>query len=171
MKQLLASIHENHNHHRIVNIGDMKVSGNPNDTIVTYALGSCIGMTLYDPKTRVGGMIHCKFDLAESYSEQADSNPLLFVDTGFSMLLKAVYSLGAEKRRLIVKLAGASMLYKDNDMFKIGEKNYKAARELLSQYRIPIRAEEVGGNIPRTLYLSIKDGQTLLRTSELVREL
>ena len=90
----------------IVGISDIKVSNNLNDTIVTYALGSCIGIAVYDPIARVGGMLHYMLPDSTLDERKAKENPAMFADTGIPLLFKTCYGLGAEKKRMIVKVAG-----------------------------------------------------------------
>ena len=94
----------------IVGISDIKVSNNAEDVIVTYALGSCIGIVVFDPIAKVGGMLH--YMLPESALDQnkARENPAMFADTGIPLLFKACYKLGAEKKRMLVKAAGGASI-------------------------------------------------------------
>lgn len=141
----------------------MKVSSNPEDVIVTYSLGSCIGLTLYDPVARVGGMIHCMLPLSKIDPVRAKVNPEMFADTGIPLLIQTLYDMGAQKRRLVAKVAGASSLLDEKGTFKIGERNYLVLRKVLWKNEILIAAEDVGGTLARTLYLHIHNGYTLLR--------
>jgi len=141
----------------------MKVSNQVDDVLVTYSLGSCIGLSLYDPVVRVGGLIHSMLPLSKINPMKAKSNPQMFVDTGVSALLQAVFDLGAERRRLVAKVVGAAMLLDDKGLFKIGERNYTAMRKVLWKNYIPVTAEDVGGTIARTVYLYIATGRTIIK--------
>ena len=81
----------------IVGISDIKVSNNVNDVIVTYALGSCIGVVVYDPMAKVGGMLHYMLPDSTLDQNKAKNNPAMFADTGIPLLFKTCYKLGAEK--------------------------------------------------------------------------
>lgn len=148
----------------IVGVADMKVSSHPEDVLVTYSLGSCIGMTVYDPALRIGGMLHCMLPLSKIDQDKARANPAMFADTGVSLLLKQLYDRGAERRRLIVKLAGAAELLDAKGLFKIGERNYTIARKVLWKNDILIAAEDVGGSKARTMSLQIATGLTKLKS-------
>ena len=148
-----------------VGISEMKVSNQPGDVIVTYSLGSCVGLVLYDPMIRVGGMVHCMLPLSRIDPEKAKANPFMFTDTGVPALLQAVLDLGASRKRLIAKVAGAAAPLNDNSVFKIGERNYVVLRKVLWKNDILISSESVGGTIARTLYLHIADGRTLVKSS------
>lgn len=148
-----------------VDIADMKVSNNPEDVLVTYALGSCIGVAVYDPQACVGGLIHCQLPLSKMNPEKAAANPYLFTDTGVAELLRTVFSMGAQKSRLIVKVAGGSNLLDEKGTFKIGERNYTVLRKILWKNGILIKAESVGGSISRTMQLFMSDGTITIKSS------
>jgi len=149
----------------------MKVSNNPEDVLVTYSLGSCVGLTLYDPVIRVGGMIHCMLPLSRLDPAKAQMNPCMFTDTGIPTLIQAVLNMGANKKRLIAKVAGAASPLDDNGIFKIGERNYTVLRKVLWKNDILIAAEDVGGTVARTLFLYLDTGKTVIRSGGKDREI
>ncbi len=149
----------------------MKVSSNPEDVLVTYSLGSCVGLVLYDPVLKVGGMIHCMLPLSKIDPQKAQTNPCMFTDTGIPTLIQAVLNLGANKKRLVAKVAGAASPLDDKGMFKIGEHNYTVLRKVLWKNDILIAAEDVGGTVARTLYLFLDTGRTVVRSGGTEREL
>ncbi|MBD3241639.1 MAG: chemotaxis protein CheD [Chitinivibrionales bacterium] len=150
-------------HLRHVGISEMRVSGNCNEVLVTYSLGSCVGLTLYDPKLRLGGLIHCMLPLASVDPEKARMQPGMFVDSGVTRLLQRMLDRGASRRRLIAKVAGGAAPLDERGHFRIGERNYATVRKLLWRNDILIDAEDVGGNAARSMYLHIADGRTLIR--------
>lgn len=150
-----------------VGISDMKVSDDPSDILVTHSLGSCIGLSLYDPEIGVGGMVHCMMPVSKLDPVKAAANPLMYTDTGVTALLKALFDRGANRKRLIVAVAGAASLLDDKGLFKIGEKNYAILRKILWKNDILISQEDVGGNIVRTMYLYMNTGQTLIKRNKL----
>jgi chemotaxis protein CheD len=149
---------------RTVGISDMQVSDRSTDVLVTHSLGSCVGLTLYDPVAGVGGMIHCMLPLSKIDPAKAQANPAMFTDTGVVALLEAVYRLGAERRNLLAKVAGASSLLDEKGLFKIGERNYTVLRKILWKNEILIRAEDVGGQKARTLTLYMDTGRTVVKS-------
>lgn len=149
----------------------MKVSSSRDDVLVTYSLGSCVGLTLYDPVACVGGMIHCMLPLSKIDPAKALLNPHMFTDTGVATLLQAVFNMGGERRRLIAKVAGGSSLMDEQGLFRIGERNYTVLRKMMWKNNVLIAAEDVGGNISRTIYLHMDTGKTVLRTGGVQREL
>ena len=154
-----------------VGISEMKVSKDPGDMLVTYSLGSCIGVTLFDPDAGVGGMIHCMLPLSRLDPAKAHQNPHMFTDTGIPALIQSMLDNGGTRKRMIAKVAGAASPLNDNGMFKIGERNYTVLRKVLWKNEIHIAAEDVGGTIARTLALHIADGKTTVRSCGEEREL
>jgi len=148
-----------------VNISDMKVSSNPEDVLVTYSLGSCVGVTLYDPLQKIGGLIHCMLPLSKVDPERAKEVPYMFVDTGLPLMLQTLINMGANKNRIVAKVAGGAVLLDDNGMFRIGERNHIVVRKLLWKNNILISSEDVGGTLARTLYLQINDGKTIIKSA------
>ena len=149
----------------VVGISDLKCSNQPKDVIITYALGSCIAVVIYDPMVRVGGMLH--FMLPDSTLDKikAASAPAMFADTGVPLLFKSCYQLGAEKKRLIVKIAGGASILNDADYFRIGQKNITAMRKIFWKNNVLINAEDTGKNCNRTVKLQLADGKCFVRSS------
>jgi len=147
-----------------VNISDFAVSANPDDVLVTYALGSCIAVIVHDPTRLVGGMIHYMLPSSAVSPEKAATKPAMFADTGVPLLFETMYGYGCQKRDLVVKVAGGSKLYDDNGTFDIGKRNYVILRKMLWRVGVMIAAEEVGGSISRTARLWVGTGRTTLRT-------
>ena len=85
----------------VVGIADMKVSKDVDATLVTHSLGSCIGLAVYDPVAKVGGLLHYMLPESGLDANKAKERPLMFADTGIPLLFKACYNLGAEKKRMI----------------------------------------------------------------------
>ena len=148
-----------------VNISDAKASKNPAEVLVTYALGSCIGLCLYDPQACIGGMLHCLLPNAKENPEKARQNPFTYADSGMNLLLEKLLSIGATKRRIQVSIAGgAKRLLTETDAFDIGKRNYLAIRKGLWKSGLFVRAEDVGGSTPRTMYMHMADGSVIIRS-------
>ena len=147
----------------VVGIGDCQVSRDPESTIVTYALGSCIGLMIHDPVAGVGGLLH--FMLPESSLDpaKAEKNPFMFADTGIPSLFRSAYQLGADKRRLVVSVAGGAQMMDPQGAFNIGKRNVLAVRKILWKAGVMVQAEEVGGMTSRTIRLEINTGKVLMR--------
>lgn len=149
----------------VVEIADLKVSSNPAVVLVTYALGSCIAVIVYDPVMKAGGMIHYMLPLSESSPEKATERPAMFADTGIPLLFHSMYALGCKKPDLIVKVAGGGSLYDDNGHFAIGQRNYTILRKMFWKAGVMISAEDVGGTKSRTARLFVDTGRCTITAS------
>jgi chemotaxis protein CheD len=147
----------------VVGVGDAQVTANPEDTLVTYALGSCIGVLIHDPVARVGGLLH--FMLPESSIDpaKAEQNPHMFADTGIPLLFRNAYKLGADKKRLKVGVFGAAQVMDDNSLFNIGKRNHAALRKIFWKAGVFIHKEAVGGTAARTVRLEVGTGKMWVR--------
>lgn len=148
-----------------IDISDAKVSANPADVLVTYSLGSCIGVSLYDPTTHIGGMLHYQLPSSQMDAARARAKPLMFADTGMQLLLDKLLAMGANKKRLQVRLAGGATMVTGPQGFDIGKRNYLAIRKILWSHGMFIDAEDVGGHSARNLYMDIADGTVTVRSS------
>jgi len=147
-----------------VDISDAKVSNNPADVIVTYSLGSCIGVCLYDPATHIGGMLHYQLPSSKMDAERARAKPFMFADSGMKILLDKLLSMGAQKKRMHVRLAGGATMATGPKGFDIGKRNYLAIRKVLWSNGMFIDAEDIGGHAARNLYLDMADGTVTIRS-------
>jgi len=157
-----------------VGVADMKHSSSPEDVIITHALGSCLGITVWDPVARIGGMLHVMLPCSRIDPEKAAERPFMFVDTGVPLLFKEAYRLGAEKSRLIVRVAGGAAVHgksDEEDLFKIGKRNVAMLRKLLWKNGVLVDAEDVGGHCSRTMSLEVGTGRVILRVDGREREL
>ena len=131
-----------------IGIGDLKVCKAP-DVLVTYALGSCVGVCLLDAAVGVGGLSHVM--LPESTGISAASTPMRFADTAIPMLIKQMEGMGASRMRMKAKIAGgATMFATASDKFNIGDRNIAAVKKVLMANHIPIIAEDIGLDYGRT---------------------
>ncbi len=142
-----------------VDISDMKLSAQPDDMIVTYALGSCIAVLVHDPVRVAAGMIHYMLPLSETSPEKAKTKPAMFADTGIPLLFQSMYQLGCRKQDLVVKVAGGGALYDDKGLFSIGKRNYTILRKMFWKSGVIIAAEDVGGARSRTARLFVGTGR------------
>jgi chemotaxis protein CheD len=156
---------------RIIGVGDFMVSNSPEDTLITYSLGSCLGITLHDADAGVGGLLHCMLPLSKIDLDKAQGNPSMFVDTGMSKILQVLFDMGAQRKRITVKVAGGAQILDDQKTFNIGERNYAVFRKVLWKNNLMIAGEDVGGSIPRTMALNMETGETRLRSQGMEREI
>ena len=146
----------------IVGVADLKLATGPTGSITTHALGSCIGLTVYDPETHVGGMLHYML-AAPKDKEKARQKPAMYAVSGIPLLFREAYELGAAKERLIVCAAGASEILDDRAGFSIGKRNRTMLRKLFWKNGIVLHAEDTGGNVARHMTLDLATGQVTVR--------
>jgi len=150
----------------IVGIADMRISQDPEDLLVTYALGSCLGIAIYDPEAHVGGLLHVMLPLSTIDPVKAKENPYMFVDTGVPLLFHRCYDAGANRDRLLIKVAGgANVSGSVEDRFEIGKRNFLVLRKLLWRNGLLLKAHDVGGHHSRTLALEISTGQVRVKAN------
>jgi len=147
----------------VVGISDLRVSNVRMDCLVTYALGSCIAVAVYDPLVKVGGLLHYMLPDSMLDSEKAREHPGMFADTGIPLLFKSCYKLGAEKKRMVIKVAGGARIMDDMNYFRIGQKNLTALRRIFWKNNVLIDAEDTGENFNRTVRLEIATGKFLIK--------
>ena len=147
-----------------VGMADLKVAKAP-DTLTTLGLGSCIGLTLYDPVKKVGGLVHDR--LQDSTKLKNNTNIAKFGDTGIRELLKQILAIGANQRRLVSKIAGGACMFETSGLSSIGNvgaRNAEQAKLVLKQLGIPLVAEDTGLNYGRTVELDCNTGDFLIKS-------
>ncbi len=147
----------------VAGIAEMRVSGDPTKTIITYSLGSCVGVVIHDPVARVGGILHAM--LPEALEDKSDPgfNPYKFIDTGVPLLFREAYRLGAVKNRIEVSVIGGAQIMDDSGFFNIGRRNLASLRKLFWKNGILIGREHVEGSLSRTVELEVGSGRVLVR--------
>ncbi len=141
------------------------VSNNPKETIITYSLGSCIGLVIYDPAVKVGGILHYMLPESDIDKEKARARPFMFADTGIPMLFKTAYKLGAAKSRMKIYVAGGAEILDQKGVFNIGKRNYMALKKIFFKNNVIISRQDVGGNVNRTVRIEIATGDIYVKTS------
>ena len=148
-----------------VAMADYKTGSNPS-SFITTGLGSCVGVCLWDPQTKVGGMAHIM--LPDSTHSRVLSNRAKYADTCLPLLCEDMLKLGANSRRLIAKIAGGAQMFNFpgnlNYAMKIGERNTEAVKKCLDGLRIRLIAEDTGGSCGRTITFYAVNGLMLIRT-------
>lgn len=147
----------------VVGVGDMGVSNNPQITLSTYALGSCVAVVAYDPYSRTGGLLHLMLPDSTISPAKAQSQPAMFADTGLPLLFRSLAGLKADFSRTKIFLAGGANVLCDADTFRIGERNIKAASEYLARNGFLIRHSSLGGTVNRTVHLNVGTGEITLK--------
>jgi len=150
---------------QIVGVGDMKVSKTRTDSIITYSLGSCIGLVIYDHVVRVAGILHYMLPESSLDKQKAAVKPYMFADSGIPRLFKAAYKLGAKKQRMKIYAAGGAEILDQKGFFNIGKRNYMALKKMFFKNNIIINKQDVGGNVNRTVRIEIATGNIFVKTS------
>lgn len=144
-----------------VGIADMKITRQEGE-LITYALGSCIGISFYDPMIKLGALLHIM--LPEK--NQSDSNVFKFADSGIRETLRKLYAFGATKGRLVVKIAGGAKMFEmkgPGGLGNIGERNAQNVKRVLMMEGIRVAGEDTGANYARTMLLNVETGQVFIR--------
>lgn len=141
-----------------VGIGEYKVSNVAADEIKTYALGSCVGIAVYDKTSKVGGLLHVALPDSTINEEKARIRPGYFVDTGMELMFSDFRKKGGNLKRSVVKIAGGASIMDDNGTFDIGRRNVIAIKRFLWKMGMGVLKEDVGGKESRTMSLFIEDG-------------
>ena len=152
---------------KIVKVGmaDLNVARSP-DRIKTIGLGSCVGITLYDKVSKIGGMAHIMLPSA-SLVKGGDVNHAKYADTAIPKLVSNLISMGVDRRRLIAKIAGGAQMFPlsgSSDIMRIGPRNVEACKEVLKMEKIPLYAEDTGGNWGRTVEMDCVTGKVEIRS-------
>jgi chemotaxis protein CheD len=141
-----------------VGIAELAVCADPEATLITHALGSCVAVLAYDPARQQGGLLHYLLPSSKRSRAKALATPENYADTGIPALFRALYGLGSRKVDIVVTLVGGSRRLEDGGIFDTGRRNYLSARQVLGQNGVPIAAEDVGGTKPRTVRMTLLDG-------------
>ncbi len=144
-------------------MADLKVCKSP-DALTTLGLGSCIGVALYDPVTKVSGLLHCM--LPDSTQIRNNSNSAKFADTGIDELIKQMEAIGANRNRLVAKIAGGAQMFAatySRALVRVGERNEQAVKNKLKMCNIKLLSEDCGLNYGRTVEFYSETGEYLIK--------
>jgi chemotaxis protein CheD len=145
---------------RRVGVGDIVVSQNAKDLLTTHGpVGSCVAVYLWDPESRVGGLLHFEWPDSATDPTRAESEPAIFADTGVLLLLEHAGLMGAAKGRCKVRLVGGADIRDRAESDRWAKRNVLAARKVLWRSGIFVEGEEVGGTKARKATLAVSDGQ------------
>jgi len=154
----------------VVGISDYKVARTPN-VLVTYALGSCVGICIYDSRLKIGGLSHIMLPESNMFNKN-DLNRMKFADTAIADMVQDMVKLGADRRRFTAKIAGGAQMFEVQQgslIGTIGDRNVSSVKDMLHKLKIPLIAEDTGLNYGRTVYFDLETGtmkvQSLGRTT------
>jgi chemotaxis protein CheD len=145
----------------VVGLGEMLVSNDPSHVLSCLGLGSCIGISAYDPVARVGAMVHVV--LPHCSDADFEKTPAKFANTALPFMLKEMEKKGAVKSRIILKLAGGAKIISTipaKSIIDIGERNCDAVKAALADNKLTARAETLRGTMGRSVWLYIESGIT-----------
>lgn len=145
-----------------VGIADMKLLQGEG-TLITYALGSCIGLCFHDPKLRLGALLHIMLPLN---MEAGRTHPLKYADTGIKETLKQMEAKGASRSRMTVKIAGGAKMFEVSGagLGNIGQRNIESVHTILKRENLRLVGEYTGGTVARTLLFDVASGQACIRS-------
>ncbi len=146
-----------------VGMADLKICFAP-DGLTTLGLGSCVGIAIRDPETKIGGLAHIM--LPDSTAIRDSNNIPKFADTGIDELVNRMVAAGAVRRRLEAKIAGGATMFafqSKSDLMRVGDRNVVAVKQKLAQINIPILAEDTGNNYGRTVIFYPQTGEFVIR--------
>ncbi|MBU3819726.1 MAG: chemotaxis protein CheD [Candidatus Faecalibacterium intestinavium] len=147
----------------VVGIADMKMARG-DGALITYALGSCIGVCLYEPRIRLAALVHIMLPLN---METNRKNPLKYADTGIRETLRKMEEQGAMRSQIVAKIAGGAKMFDvpgSGNLGNIGQRNIESAHLVLRKEGIRLLREDVGGNVARTLLFDAQNGQAVVRS-------
>jgi chemotaxis protein CheD len=143
-------------------VGDCLVSNRNDAELITYALGSCIAVAIWDPEVRVGGLLHYMLP-DPGNAARNPAHVFRYADSGIPLLFRQAYEYGAQKKRIIVRAAGGATVIDDGGVFNIGRRNYLALKKILWQAGVLLHGEDVGGTGSRTVRLDLATGRFWIR--------
>lgn len=146
-----------------VDMADLKLCISPN-SITTLGLGSCVGIAIRDPITKIGGLAHVM--LPDSTAIRQNSNIYKFADTGITELVRIMEKAGAKRSRMVAKIAGGAQMFafqNKSDLVRVGERNVEASKKKLKELNIPIIAEDTGNSYGRTVIFYPETGDYVIR--------
>ena len=147
-----------------VNSGEMKISRNPAETLVAFSIGSGIGVSVYDPLIKAGGVLNFVLpDASTMPVAKAQRHPFMFADIGLAAFLNALLDIGVQIENLKVVLAGGAQIMDQTAQFNIGHQNHRAVMSFLKDHNMAIHYEDIGGLSIRTLRLDLNNGDNIIQ--------
>lgn len=149
-----------------VGMADLKTCISPNG-ITTLGLGSCVGIAIRDPNTKIGGLAHIMLP-DSTQMRNSQQNIAKFADTGIEELVSKIVKLGGARSRLVAKIAGGATMFafqnSRNEMMQVGDRNVAATKKKLQEMKIPLVAQDTGSNYGRTVVFFPETGDFHIRS-------
>jgi chemotaxis protein CheD len=149
----------------LLGVGDLGVSNRQEALIKSYALGTCVAFVCWCRETGTAGMVHAALPDSSINGDKSRKKPGYFVDTGLPALLEEMENEGADKRALTIKLVGGANMLDPTDIFDIGRRNIEAARNAVRKHSLSLAAQDVGGNLSRTVTVSAATGEVMISSA------
>lgn len=146
----------------VVGVADLGIARAGQGKLITYALGSCIGISAWDPVTKQGGLLH--FMLPQPGEDTVVQKPAMYATSGIPLLFRKLQDLGVKRERLVICAAGGAEVISDSAMFAIGKRNRTIMRKLFWKDNTKVAAEDTGGDQARTMALNLETGEVTIRT-------
>lgn len=140
-------------------MAEYAISSSP-DVLITIGLGSCVGIALYDKRTKIGGLVHIMLP-----QNKKNLKPAKYADTGIPYMIEKMEKQGAKKRRMVAKIAGGAQMFSmggEDSGLKVGERNIIKVKDVLKEENIDIIGEDVGKNYGRTMKFYTDSGKVLI---------
>ena len=150
----------------VVGLGEMQVSNDPNMVLACLGLGSCIGISAYDPVARVGAMVHVV--LPHGNNIDCGKSPTKYANTALPIMVNAMERKGAIKSRIVLKIAGGAKIIHTiavGSILDIGDRNIAAVKKAVAENKLSIKAEDIRGTLGRSMWLNVDTGVTKFRTT------
>lgn len=148
----------------VVGVADMAIGSTTDQQLITYALGSCIGLTAYDPMARVGGLLHFMLPQPSAKGGQKDLKEFMYATTGIPRMIRRLVERGAVQNRLILSAAGGAEILEGAANMAIGKRNRTMMRKVLWKMNLQLAAEDTGGQVARTMSLDLVTGEVQVRS-------
>lgn len=143
-----------------VGMADLNICVAP-DGLTTLGLGSCVGVAIRDPITKVGGLAHVMLPDSGAI-KNSQQNIAKFADTALDELVRQMEAKGAVRSRMVAKMAGGATMFafkSKSDMLMVGERNANACRDKLKELGIRLLGEDTGENYGRTVIFYPETGE------------
>lgn len=148
---------------KVVGLGEIVITNNTDDTIKTFALASCVGVTAYSEQHHLAGMIHIVLPYRPESSD-SNSSPSYYASTGIPLFIRRLLQKGCRKNDLKINIYGGANAAQQKDYFNIGKRNLAAVEAILERYGINYTLVDVGGRISRTLIMDVSSGSVKVNT-------
>ena len=145
-----------------VGVAELQISSRPDGILSTVGLGSCLGVTCYDPARKTGALLHAMLPDSERHRREERSEAM-YLDTGIAALMAHMKQAGANVRLCEFKVFGGAQILRPTKLFSIGRQNVEMMQALVAKHGLTVRLWDVGGQLNRTIKLHLADGRVLLK--------